>query len=351
MPDTTSKSEAQQGPWEGSRCVAGPGGRWGPATIHRVNEDGTFTVEFDVKEMLIMPYWYGVTSSEISFDDAHQWASVFAELSPDGKRFTPTDFFNALTRLGYRVDEEQARQFWRHSCQKLFSVPADQAETRALDREESHQLLLDLGASAKQWAENLKKDRPQSFFKLYWNQTRMGGRDPADVRRPVTLADAFAALGVVPGRVDRSTATFLQGFEQMHNLVLPAALKELVCQKGIADTVADCHPNNPSLQPFRDWLLRPGMRGQQLQGDCAIVIMDPHQGDHQWAAVFDDGDDDARVYVRWDAEEGEDWLLTAPGVGMFFWDLAQTGLAWFQETQFDGGKPATQGDIGLILGS
>jgi hypothetical protein len=91
------------------------------------------------------------------------------------------------------------------------------------------------------------------------------------------------------------------------------------------------------------------MRERQLSGDCALVIIVPHQGDHEWAVVFDDGEDDARVYVRWEAEDGETWLLTAPDVGMFFWDLAQTGLTWYSDTKFKGGKPVRRSDIGLVL--
>jgi hypothetical protein len=36
---------------------------------------------------------------------------------------------------------------------------------------------------------------------------------------------------------------------------------------------------------------------------------------------------------------------------MFFWDLAQTGLAWYQDTKFKGGKPVRRSDIGLVLDS
>jgi len=78
------------------------------------------------------------------------------------------------------------------------------------------------------------------------------------------------------------------------------------------------------------------MRDQQLSGDYALVIMVPHQGDHEWAVVFDDGEDDARVYVREEDEDGEMWFLTAPDISMFFWDLAQTGLSWYEDTKVKG---------------
>jgi hypothetical protein len=181
----------------------------------------------------------------------------------------------------------------------------------------------------------------------------MGGREPAEVSRRVTLDDAFAALGLTSGRIDKSTVSFLQRFEREQAIRLPSTLVELLHRSGVAGAVAECHPNNPNLVEFKkgEWTLRRGMRGQQLSGDYALVIMVPHQGDHEWAVVFDDREEDARVYVRWDTEEGEGWLLTAPGIGMFFWDLAQTGLTWYQDTQFKGGKPVQRSDIGLILDS
>jgi len=152
-------------------------------------------------------------------------------------------------------------------------------------------------------------------------------------------------------RIDQSTVDFLRRVEQEQDVRLPVALTRLLRCEGAARAVMDSHSNNPSLLDFdaSQWTVRRGMREQNLSGDCALLIMTPHQGDHEWVGVFDDGDEDARVYVRWDGEEGESWLLTAPTVAMFFWDLAQTGLIWFQDTNFDGGKPVRRTDIGLAL--
>jgi hypothetical protein len=340
----------QQGPFEGSRCVAGPGGHWAPATVRRVNEDGTFKIEFDVKQMQIMPYWHGVTAAEVSFDDDRLWPRVLAEISPDGQKLTEPNFRDALTRLGYQVDAEQSRRYWGESCRKLFDVAEGQADGLALDPDASYRLFLHLGLSAKQCAEGLRADRPRPYYKLYWNQTRMGGREPAELPRRVTLDDALAALGLTAGEFDDAAADFVHGFEREQEVQLPTALKEFVCLRGVADAVTDCHPNNPNLDPVGVgvWHLQRGMRRRQLQGDYALVVMQPHQGDHQWAVVFDDGEDDARVYVWGATEESDYWLLTAPGIGMFFWDLAQTGLAWYQDTRFGGGRRVKRSDIGLV---
>lgn len=340
-----------QGPFEGSRCLAGPGGRWGAATIRRVNEDGTFKVEFDVKQMVVLPFWYGVTPAELSFDDALQWRAVFVRICPNERSFTKADFVSAITALGYQIAPDQARQIWDHSCQTLFNLPGVQAENHSLDETSSYQLFLHLGLSAKQCAENLLPDRPKPFSKLYWNQVRMGGREPAEVPRCVTLEDALAALGLNADRVHQSTAKFLRQVEQENAIRLPRALTELLQCDGVERAVMDCHSNSPSLVDFRRdaWKVRRGMRELGLSGDYALVIMVPHQGNHEWAAVFDNGEDDARVYVRWDTEDGESWSLTAPDLGMFFWDLAQTGLAWYQDTKFKGAKSVRRSDIGLVL--
>jgi hypothetical protein len=128
-----SKTDTLQGPFEGSRCLAGPGERWGPATIRRVNEDGTFKVEFDVLEMEIMPYWYGVTAAEVSFNDASRWAALFPQISPNGRSFAQPNFHDALASLGYQVTPDKAQKLWDLCCQRLFNVPKEQAASLVLD--------------------------------------------------------------------------------------------------------------------------------------------------------------------------------------------------------------------------
>jgi hypothetical protein len=45
----------QQGLFSGSRCLAALAGQWAPATVRRVNEDGTFKIEFDAKQLVARP--------------------------------------------------------------------------------------------------------------------------------------------------------------------------------------------------------------------------------------------------------------------------------------------------------
>jgi hypothetical protein len=94
--------------------------------------------------------------------------------------------------------------------------------------------------------------------------------------------------------------------------------------------------------------LRRGLIAKGLKGDAAVVVMVSHTGDYEWAAVFNEQDDDARVYFIWEEEDGDAWALTAPTIGMFFWDLAQTGLSWYED-KYPGNKPLKKTDIGLAL--
>jgi hypothetical protein len=346
-----SRHEKEQGPCAGSPCVAGPGGYWGNATIRRVNEDGTFNVEFDVKQMTIMPEWFGVTASELSIDDAALWENVFSCLSPDGKSFNREHFQAALILLGYQVPPERASSIWNQACQQLFNAQAEQVDGLTLDKSTAYQLFLQLGISAKSANGKLQSQEPSPYFTLYWNQTRMGGRDPGEISRPVDLNDALAALGLSSKSVDDSAARWLDGLEQEFGIRLPTTLVELLRCAGVRNAITHCHPNNPHVAEIEpgEWKLLRDLREQNLNGEYGLVVLLPHQGDHEWMAVFDNAEQDARVYVRRDAQDGGDPLLVAPSIGMFFWDLAQTGLSWYESTKFHGGKPVQRSDIGLIL--
>jgi hypothetical protein len=343
-----------EGPFEGWRCVAAPGNRWAAATVRRVNEDGTFTVEFDHKEMIVMKFWYGLTAPEISFNDSALWAVVLAALTSGRSELSRSDFAAALARLGANASDEQITQFWGETCKKLFAMTGLPA---ALSASQAYQLFLSLGVSAKRLQTELatmSAVEPR-YLKVYWNQTRMGGRSPSDVPRPVTLQDAFESLGLSQITDDGDRVRFLADFEIANGISLPANLKTFMSRRSIERAVADCHPNNPNLVPLtvREWKLR--RAGKGVEASHAVTIMTPHQGDFVWVAAFNAGEPDARIYVAEYEEDDEEavgkeslpWALTAQTVGMFFWDLAQTGLAWYQHTKFKGGRPARRTDIGL----
>jgi hypothetical protein len=342
----------EEGPFVGSRCLAGIGGIWAPATIRRVNEDNSFTIEFEEKDMLVMPYWYGVTPVEVSFDDQDKWPSVFNHLRADEPGMTVTVLERAFHLLDLNPGEEWITQLWEGTCQKLFDIDTARAGETVLDIERAYQVVRHVGFSAKEFVERLDVEQaPQSYYKLYWNQTRMGGREPGEISRPVTLDDAFSALGLTEDKVNHEMADLIQAFEEEVGVRLPRVLKTFLSREGVIRAVLDTHPNSPELLPQSgyNWELRRGIGEEGMKGDYAVTIMIPHQGNHHWVVAFYENEPDGRVYVMFRGERGEQWALTAPTIGMFFWDLAQTGLTWYQDTQFEGGKPAMKSDIGLIL--
>jgi len=307
-------------------------GSWLPGTIRGRNDDGTFQIELDKKEMSFMPYWYGVTASEISFNDRSRWASIFAHLSAGSQFLQTANIQQAFASAGYQVPADKIPELWRVCCQKLFGSSEATAEKLALGEAESYRLFLHFGISAEECARHLQKMPRDPYMKLYWNQSRMGGRNPTDLGRTVSPEEMLVALGIADADIDQTRAAGLLQLEILHQVRLPTRLVDLLRRTGVEDAVTNCHPNNPTLLEFPEfeepeWGLRRAMRQHNVDGDYAITFMVPHQGEHHWAAVFDEGDEDARVYLWWKSEEDEEWFITAPDTSMFFWDLAQTGAA------------------------
>jgi hypothetical protein len=331
---------------EGTRCLASMSGPWRSGTIRRAYADGTFRVELDVKEMIILPHWDGVTPCEISTDDASRWPAVAEALWPGKVSFTRDDFDAILAVLAIDLPKNDLDTWWTTAGGQLF------AGKSTLDRDELYRMTLHGGMCAKQVA--MRREGGPSrdpWFKLYWNQTRMGGRTPSEIARAVTLDDALAALGLVATPNGDQEVAAIAAFEASANVKVPATLRALFSKRGVRAAVTKSHPCSPT--PL-EWSGRRGLRAHGIDGDIGVRIMDPHQGGHAWIAIFDEGEDDARIYVDFTDDDGtaesridaRNFHLTAPSVGLFFWDLAQTGFAWWNETGHDGGKPFVKTDIG-----
>ncbi len=187
------------------------------------------------------------------------------------------------------------------------------------------------------------------YCPIYWNQTRMGGRDPSEVARPITVDDAKAAIGLDGTEATAATPTGA--------LAVPASIRALLSGPNAAERVTEVHPNNPhlvwpaKLHVERDLREQLDARDNAIDGTVGLVLLAHYE--IQWLAVFDEGEADARIYVRWDTCEGTEptwsWRPCSPSVAFFFWDLAQTGLAWWQDTKHQGGKPVVATDVGLAL--
>jgi hypothetical protein len=293
--------------------------------------DGTYRVTPDVPAMSVMPQWHGVTAAEMSIGDEQRWSPVFERIISDRAGLSRHDLSRTFGRLGIDVDADVLDRFWMTTCESLFQLDATTAANIRLDGARAYEMIVAAGLSARQLADEvLRGVAPRQYNSFYWNQTRMGGRDPSEVARIITNADALDALGLSDAEPDVRRLTDATAFARRHGLELPSHLLEILCCTGIADAVWSSHPNNPELiNPAAPWELATGLERLGLEGEVGIDIMLPHQGDHSWAAVFDRGERDARVYLKWIEGERAHWQLLAPTIAMFFWDLAQTGLTWF----------------------
>ncbi|MDC3962066.1 SMI1/KNR4 family protein [Polyangium jinanense] len=322
-----------------------------------MNEDGSFNVEIELEpeeQGEVETLLYGVPPEEVSFDDVATWGSVFGRVTGGEAGFTYAHFSNMLAGLGGRLTAEETRALWLRSCAHLFGMHEAEAADSALDVEQAYRVVRRVGLCAGALQKDLDRgEEAVPYHVLYMNGIRMGGRDPSGVSRTVTLEDAFAALGLSAVGSDAESLDDLANVEQRCGIRLPDALKSFFGQCGVCRAVRETHPNDPKLSRV-DWLLWPENDRARprripelgLNGDCAMLLVDEHDGDYAWHAVFCEGDLDARVYLR--DEQEERWHLVAPTMAFFFWDLAQSGLIRYQEPRFAGMRPVRKNDIGLI---
>lgn len=305
----------------GRPCLACPTNTWQPGRIVRRNQDGTCDVQLDGQQSALMPYWYNVTPAELSVDDEALWYHWIASAWGGRSVFSREGFFEILDRLGYVVDTPQVARFWNAQCDALFGIPP--GTPAALSAAQAYQLLRRIGQSAQAVQAATAPDRPRRYNKLWWNQTRQGGRQPEEIARTVTPADAYDALGIdVSAPAPRPAA--LAALERSLGVALPSSLAQLYAQPGISDAIHACHPNNPVLSALSEAMLvrRPPLRDASYAQ--AFLFVDHVRYDYTWAMVVDPGEDDGPIYLR----GPKAWYPTAPSLAFFLWDLAQIGLCW-----------------------
>ena len=291
----------------GRTCLACLGGSWLRSTIDRANDDGTFDVIPVGQEDDFMAKWHGVTPAELIYDDASTWPAVFDELRGDRATINSAAARAAFARLGITPDDDKWNAFWDHA-----------AKADELDRDRAYEFFVTAGVPAALLADP-SLDQSRELFKLYWNQVRMGGREP----QPIALADTLRVLHLDDTHDDPEQSAALARFSAAHHIALPASLDQLWSKSGVLDKIRDSHCNNPEPQPAAQWEWR------DFEGRHAVRIMLPHQGDHAWWAVFGDGAEDAEIWVSFQ-EDGGPVRRVARSLSFFFWDLAETGRCWEQ---------------------
>ncbi|HUS31515.1 MAG TPA: hypothetical protein VMZ53_23580 [Kofleriaceae bacterium] len=293
----------------GTKCIVKLGTRWTPSTIVRCNPDQTFDIVPIGEEDDFMAKWHGVTRSEILIDDAAAWPDVFDSLRGGAAGIDSAAARAAFGKLGATFEDESWHAYWDR-----------EAKAEVLDRERAYEFFVGSGAPALLFA-NPSLDPSRDLFKLYWNQVRMGGRDPSDVDRAITIVDTVRVLGLAEAAEDPEQHAAIARFATRHRIKLPATLETLWGKADVLQKIEDSHCNNPEPQGADDWQLR------DHEGRHAARIMLPHQGDHAWWAVFADGAPDAEIWVSFE-EDGGPVRRVAHSLAFFFWDLAKTGRSW-----------------------
>ncbi|HEX8915063.1 MAG TPA: hypothetical protein VF796_22115 [Humisphaera sp.] len=338
----------------GTRCLAFNGQGYQPVVVTRANEDGTYNVSLggDGGGVPGLDVMYGVGRTELVAGDERAWAALFPTLCRDGRMLTVDDFAVILGRLGKPVEMDKLGAFWGR---RFNGAPADAAA--------AYKLILDFGYSATSLPDRMAGKAPSPTARLhkqYINNLRMGGRDPAEVARPVTFDDVRAALGL-SAAVDAERVAMLDRAEAAAGVKLPPDVRALFESPGASPAFAR-HCTGPQLaSPFEEgWKIHPTDRVDAVGGSHAVELLHENQGICTWLAVFDDGDAEARVYVtdRTGFEEEGDpgpdgppvrWFLAAPTLSFFVWDLMQTSYAWSTVNEPENAGKFRRTDIGLAV--
>jgi hypothetical protein len=308
----------------GERCMACLGGPWVTCSVLHAWGDGTFDVAPIGEEDNDLERWRSLTAPEISLDDEAVWPKAFDLLRGDAPGIGWRQAGRALARLGMTIEDEPFMDYWRTNCAKMFKVTAKAAEKMHLDAAQSYRLFTWAGYSARLLTDP-ESDPSKDLFKLYWNEMRMGGRDPAEIGRTITVDDCLDALGLAKAPEDSGASAAIARFEKKSKVVVPKTLRALWSRKDAARALRDSHPNNPEPLAPDKWKL--ARDESTWDAPCAVKIMDPHQGDHAWWAVFKSEAEDAYVWVSFE-EGGAPVRRVARSLAFFFWDMCQTRKTW-----------------------
>jgi len=136
-----------------------------------------------------------------------------------------------------------------------------------------------------------------------------------------------------PHSKDSSVLSAIKKWEEEHSLTIPWTITELVSVQGIYKSVFRGDPCNHSIVT-KDWSY------EKLPGDRhGIQLVIENQGCCVWWAVWEDGDNDAEVWVS-----GFDWhdsaYITAYNIASFFMDFAKQGKKSYGDIGYGDGDDA-----------
>lgn len=305
----------------GQACLARLGGAWLDVRVTAVHPGGTVSVVEAGRETAFMADWHSVSACDLAVDDAARWTALVApHLAADGT-LGVEDVVALLAGVGTTTTAEGLAAWWGEGA----------AGPGRRTAEDVHRLLRGAGWCAKQLDPRVPRD---PWFRLWWNQVRMGGRPPEEVA-PVGPSEARAALGLEAAPIDAAVAGAVARWSAGEGFPLPVEVVELVSLAGYPDAFRDAHCNNPEWQPVEDWEVLTDLRDAGVDADRGVLVALPHQGDHAWALT-----PDGRVWMR--HPRGEDafgYLPVAPSLAFFVWDLVGSRADWERGTAAPGLEP------------
>jgi hypothetical protein len=311
-------------PTVGARGLARLGGRWTEAVVRAVHPSGTLSVDEEERLGGFMADWHSLCPHDWVEDDLGRLGALAGGAASAG----PEPVRAWFAAVGISLTPETVAGWWTQVSTQVFGEVLPERPLA-----EVHTLLRAAGWAAA--ALDPARRAPQ-WDPLWWNQVRMGGGDP-DAAPPVGVDEAAAALGLPAGR-DAAEDAALAAFAAAHG-PLPAEVTALAGRAGFAAAFRDAHCNNPEWRPVERWEVVDGLRAAGLPGERGVVAVDPHQGEHAWALVFDAGDATASVAMRYPRGDGHGWVAAAPTVSFFLWDLVRARDDWARGMAAPAPKP------------
>jgi hypothetical protein len=290
--------------------------------------DGTYVIALDGSAMP-PPFnrVYGVPKSQVLFGEYARWGAIFDELAAGRPGLDAAAFKQAMVRCA-GIDPqlvEPLDELYQFICRKVFQWEDGQPVDLLLDRRQSFDLLVG-GGFAPSGAGMPVPRYHEAYWKMLSGTFRIGGREPDELSRVITLSDAATALGVSTG----SSPSAVSELNALQGVSIPPDLAWLwsdAVQKALNAVLpyrwfpiapgADDEPGS------EEWPVLSDREGSADQFTIPFMHVD---GVIWWAAAFQPGDAQARVILA--DEESPAWHVAAPSLAHFVWDVVQTGLGW-----------------------
>jgi hypothetical protein len=299
---------------------------WQDCRVQRVHADGTLTVVPLAAKHSFLSEWIGLTEEEVWLDDRERWSQVFATFAVE-RTMGVDEFLSAFEASGRMIARDAMTSHLEEYRDQHGDYDIDGQPQPRFDEEDAYTVLKLGGGTARSLDPAASARQPAAkFFKLYWNQLRMGGRDPAECPS-VGWPEVLTALTLTAE--GEGEAADVAALESSSGVSLPVSVRKFLSMAGVRHAIIRIHPNNPRLSSAQSWKIWTDPAQHRMGGALAMPLVRPYSGGHSWWVTWDPGDKDAQVSIRF---ANGTIKPVAPDLAFFLWDLNNTGLAWEAST-------------------